>query len=109
VDDLRDPRCGALRRLVFPDADHPPSEGTKARVRIAITLAIPEQLLFPPRRIHLWPRRVFRTHVPETRIDEDSNAGAAKDDVATATNTFQGQWGVDSKPKSEPVKLPPDG
>jgi hypothetical protein len=69
LDDLGDPRCGFAWNFMRPDPHHPPPVGEQARVSIAITLLVGEDLRAPKFGILLGPRRVLRAWSSRRRAD----------------------------------------
>jgi len=87
---------------MLPHAHNEPALLEQLRVRISVPAAVRFDLLPPPIGVLLRPRTVLRTPVPETTVDEYSDAQPREGDVRATTEAWQSV--VDSEAKAVPVK-----
>jgi hypothetical protein len=70
---------------MLPDPHHVPAERRKTPISVAIAVDVAPQLRPPKLGVGARPGRVLWASVPETTIDEDSNALLRKGDIDTST------------------------
>lgn len=115
--DTRSNLCGNFSRfrrnlgdgpkIAFPSDDHAPLSGMQLIERRRVASDVATELLDPEFSVGLGRRRNLAAFVPvpKTAMHEDDRAILREDDVGLPRQATS----MEPKPKSEPVKCPPQG
>jgi hypothetical protein len=102
-EEVVDAICREIRILVFPYADHMPPGVVKRFIGRTIAAAVRFDLLAPPIRVRLGPRRMLRAAVPEATVDEHGQTGAREENVCSPARMMRERSSVDEE--SEPTAV----
>jgi hypothetical protein len=104
LDDIRNALGCTVRYLMRPHANYLPAIGPQPDIGVTIAFLVGQDLRTPEFGILLRPRRVFRTAMPKTPVDEHSDARTDERDIGHSA-WFGQDCDLDSVAQSERSKL----